>query len=343
VAILISGVVSVTLTPMLCSRFLRPLELQRRGVFYRVTERFFDGMLRSYNRSLWWVLHHRPVMMTVFILVFGATAYLFTVVPKGFIPDADNDQLSVTTEAAQGTSYLQMVDYTRKVADVISKDPNVVSFMTSVGGGFSSSMNYGRMMLLLKPRRQRALTVNEVMDELRPKVSGFPGVRVFMTVPPSIRIGGRMSKSLYEITVQSPDNDELYQQAAKLEREVAKLPGVQDVNSDLQIKNPNVNVQIDRDKAASMQLNATDIESSLYNAYGPAWVSTIYGNMNQYHVLMEILPEYQEHADSLSLIYFKSGDGHLIPLSNVVKLVQTLARKRLTIPANSPRLRCRST
>src|SRR5262249_12723854 len=135
VAILISGVVSVTLTPMLCSRFLRPPDEGRRGIFYRVTERFFDAMLHIYNRSLWWVLHHRPVMMTVFVVVFGATIYLFNVVPKGFIPDADNDQLSVSTEAAQGTSFNQMKEYTLKVADVINKDPNVLSFMTSVGGG----------------------------------------------------------------------------------------------------------------------------------------------------------------------------------------------------------------
>jgi HAE1 family hydrophobic/amphiphilic exporter-1 len=174
----------------------------------------------------------------------------------------------------------------------------------------------------LKPRRERAQTVNQVMEGLRPKLGGFPGLRVFMTVPPSIRIGGRMSKSLYEMTVQSPDTDELYREAARLEREIAKLPTVQDVNSDLQIKNPRVNVEIDRDRAAALGLTASDIEAALYNSYGPSWISTIYGTMNQYRVLMEILPKYQEHADALSMIYFKAADGRLIPLNNVTKLIQ---------------------
>jgi hydrophobic/amphiphilic exporter-1 (mainly G- bacteria), HAE1 family len=320
VAILISGLVSITLTPMLCSRFLRPLGVRRQGVFYRSTERFFGGMRYGYEKSLGWVLRHRPVMVAVFFAVLIATGYLYVIVPKGFIPDTDNDQLMVMTEAAQGTSFYQMARYQQKVSDVIRNDSNVESIMSSCGGSGWGSANTGRMFVILKPRRQRLLTVNQVAEELRPKVSRFPGFRVFMTVPQALRIGGRMSKSSYDFTVQGPDTDELYRQAQKLEREIAQLPELQDVTTDMQIRTPQVNVDFDRDKAAALHLNTMQIQSALYDAFGPQWSSTIYGPTNQYRVLLEILPKFQEHADYLSLLQLKSSDGHLIPLSTLARL-----------------------
>jgi HAE1 family hydrophobic/amphiphilic exporter-1 len=320
VAILISGLVSITLTPMLCSRFLRPLGAGRRGAFYRSTERFFEGMRHSYEKSLGWVLRHRPVMVAVFFAVLIATGYLYVIVPKGFIPDTDNDQLMVMAEAAQGTSFYQMSEYQQKVSDIIRNDSNVESVMSFCGGSGWGSANTGRMYVLLKPRRQRLLTVNQVVEELRPKVTHFPGFRIFMTVPQALRIGGRMSKSSYDFTVQGPDTNELYRQAQRLERAIAQLPELQDVTTDMQIKTPQISVDFDRDKAAALNLNTMQIQSVLYDAFGPRWSSTIYGPTNQYRVLLEILPKFQEHADYLSLLQLKSPDGHLIPLSTLARL-----------------------
>ncbi|PYT19918.1 MAG: acriflavine resistance protein B [Acidobacteria bacterium] len=321
VAILISGMVSVTLTPMLCSRFLRTHGDQKQpGRLSRTTERLFNRMLHTYDGSLRWVLRHRPVMLVVFFALLGGTAFLFVKVPKGFIPDEDSDRLQVVTEAAQGTSYYQMMEYQKKISEIMSRDPNIESFMSSTGGGWGSTSNQGRMMVQLKPRKQRALGVNEVIEQLRPKISGFPGVRVFMTVPSTIRIGGRMSKTAYDFTLQGPDTQELFRQAQVLEREMAKLPGLRDVTTDLQIKNPRVRLQIDRDRAAMYGLNAAQIEAALYDAYGPRWVSTIYASTAQYRVLLELLPEYQKYADYLSLLYFKTSNERLVPLDSFATL-----------------------
>jgi len=316
-AIIISGIVSVTLTPMLCSRFLRFAPPEQRSWLNRALERFFDMLLAGYKSSLRFVLHYRYIMIVVFFGVVGSTFYLLNVVPKGFIPDVDNDSMSVTVEAAQGTSFYTMMNYVRRVADVVRQDPNIESFMSSVGGGFGSSANQSRFMVTLKPRNQRALSVPQVINELRPKLSRFPGVRVFMSMPPSIRIGGRQSKSSYDFTVQSTDTDQLYAEATKLEREIARIPQLVDVTTDLQIKNPQVSFAIDRDRSAALGLNATQIENALYSAFGPRWSSTIYAPTNQYRVLMEIQPKYQAYADYLSKIYFKSPKGPLVPLDNL--------------------------
>jgi HAE1 family hydrophobic/amphiphilic exporter-1 len=320
VAILISGLVSVSLTPMLCSRFLHAGgKEKKRGIFYRVTERFFDGMLHTYDRSLRWVLGHRPVMLAVFVMVLAATAWLFVKVPKGFIPDQDTDQLYVNTEGMQGISYYQMVKYHEQLAAILRADPNIESFMSSTGGMFNTGANAGRFFVQLKPRKQRELNVMQIIEKLRPKVSNMPGLRVFMTAPPSIRIGGRMSKSQYQFTLQGPDTQELYRQAQKFEPEMARLPALLDVTSDLQIRNPRLNVAFDRDKAAALGLSAMDIESALYSAYGPRWASTIYAPTNQYKVLLELLPQYQSRPDLVSMLYFKSADGRLTPLKTFAK------------------------
>ncbi|MBZ5726711.1 MAG: efflux RND transporter permease subunit [Acidobacteriia bacterium] len=324
VAILISGVVSVTLTPMLCSRFLRAAQEQKRGWFYRATERFFDGMLRVYDRSLQWVLRYRPVTMGVSALVLAATMYMFVTIPKGFIPDQDTDQMQVYTEAAQGTSYYQMVEYEKKIADEMAKDPNVDSLMASVGGTTASTLggpNYGELVVHLKPRRERALSVDEIIKAVRPKLANFPGMKIYVQNPPTIRIGGKVTKSLYQFSMQTPDKAELYAAAAELEKRVAEVPGVDDVASDVAVSTPQVNLTIDRDKAAAMQINANQIENALYDAYGPRWVSTIYGSVNEYKVLLELKPEYQADPRALSLLYFKSPAGRLIPLDTLAGIV----------------------
>jgi HAE1 family hydrophobic/amphiphilic exporter-1 len=324
VAILISGVVSVTLTPMLCSRFLRGAHEEKRGWFYRITESFFQGMLRVYDHSLQFVLRHRPAMMVSFVLVLAATGYMFVTIPKGFIPDQDTDQLSIITEAQQGTSYYQMVEYEQRIADVVSKDENVESLMASVGGTTASNLggpNYGQLVIHLKPRLKRQLGVNDIIKELRPKLAAYAGVRSYLQNPPTIQIGGQVTKSLYQFSMQTPDKDELYAQTEKLAQEVEKLPGVEDVTSDVAVTTPQVNVTIDRDKAAAMNINANLIENALYDAYGPRWVSTIYGSVNEYKVLLELEPKFQADPRALSLLYFKTPASKLIPLDTMARVV----------------------
>jgi len=322
VAILISGLVSITLTPMLCSRFLKRSKNHREG-------RIFGFVYRTYERSLGWVLRHRPVMAVLFVVLLVATGYLYVAVPKGFIPDQDSDSLRVTTEAAEGTSYQQMARLQERVNQILYKDPNIESFNSSVGGGGGGpggggggSGNQGRMQVQLIPQSQRKLSSAQVMEKLRPQVSNIPGMRVFMSMPPAIRIGGRQSKSAYELTVQGPDTAELYREAEKLQAEVAKLPSIQDVTSDLQLSSPRVKVEIDRDKAAALQINAQQIQSALYNGFGPSWISTIYTPIAQNKVLLEVDPKFQEHSDSLSALYLKSNTGQLVPLDAITKITR---------------------
>ncbi len=324
VAILISGVVSVTLTPMLCSRFLRSAHEEKRSWFYHATERFFQGMLRVYDVSLTWVLRYRPVTMGISAVVLAATLYMFVTIPKGFIPDQDTDQMQVYTEASQGTSYYQMVSYEQRIADLVSKDPNVDSLMASVGGATASNLggpNYGELVVHLKPRNKRPLGVNDIIKELRPKLAGLAGMKSYLQNPPTIQIGGQVTKSLYQFSMQTPDKPELYAQTDKLLKQVEQVPGVEDVASDVAVQTPQVNVTIDRDKAAVMNVNASLIENALYDAYGPRWVSTIYGSVNEYKVLLELEPKYQADPRALSLLYFKNSNGKLIPLDTMARIV----------------------
>src|SRR5213594_824621 len=284
-------------------------------------------MLRVYDISLQWVLRHRPATMVSFVLVLAATLYLFVKIPKGFVPDQDTDQILAVTEAAQGTSYFEMAQYQKAVAEVIRQDPNVESLVSSVGGASSSTLggpNFGQIVVHLKPRSERALLVDDIMEELRPKLSQFPGIRVYLQNPPTIRIGGQVTKSVYQFSLQSPEKPVLYAAARELEQAVATLPGVQDVTSDVAIQSPQVNVTIDRDKAAALQVNADQIENALYDAYGPRWVSTIYAAINQYKVLLELKPEYQSDPQALSMLYFKSSGGRLIPLDTVAMVVKEI-------------------
>jgi HAE1 family hydrophobic/amphiphilic exporter-1 len=328
VAILISGVVSVTLTPMLCSRFLRPPAEQRKGRFYRATESFFTGMLGFYERTLQVVLRHRPATMLTSAAVLAATLVMFVRIPKGFIPDQDTDQLVAVTEASQGTSYYQMVEYQKQVAEVIRQHPGVEALMSTVGGASSSTLggpNFGQIVVRLKPRAERDELVNAIIEDLRPRLSGFAGMRVYLQNPPTIRIGGQVTKSLYQFSMQSPDKQELYAAANQLQKQVEALPGVQDATNDVQIQSPQVTVTIDRDKAAALQVNASQIENAFYDAYGPRWVSTIYGAVNEYKVLLELRPEYQADPQALSLLYFKaSGSGALIPLDTLAHVKQEI-------------------
>jgi HAE1 family hydrophobic/amphiphilic exporter-1 len=323
-AILVSGLVSITLTPMLCSRLLKDRD-QVHGRFYRSTDWIFQGMLRFYGWSLQGVLKHRTVVGVLFFAVLGGTWYLYTKVPKGFIPDGDNDFMQLNIEAAQGTSFYKMVEYQRRVADLVRNDPNIETFMTQVGGGnnnYNNGGSRGQFQILLRPRPPRRLTAPQLKEKLAPLVSNIPGFRVFVNVPPPIRIGGwgNNNRSNYEFTLQGGDTEELYEQGALLEREILKVPEVQDVNTDLALRSPRVNVDIDRERAALYGLNANDIQQALYSAYGPSIASTIYSPKSQYRVMMEVQPKYQAYSDYLSKIYFKARDGALIPLDSLARL-----------------------
>ncbi len=324
VAILISGVVSVTLTPMLCSRFLRGGEEEKHGWFYHVTEGFFEWMLRIYDHTLQMVLRHRLAMMASFVLVLGATMYMFVKIPKGFIPDQDTDQLHIITEAQQGTSYYQMVDYEQKIADTVANDPNVDALMASVGGTTASNLggpNYGELVIHLKPRSQRRMGVDDIIKELRPQLAAYAGVTSYLQNPPTIQLGGQVTKSLYQFSLQTPDKAELYAQTEALTKQVAQIPGVEDVTSDVAVTTPQITVTVDRDKAAAMNINANTIENALYDAYGPRWVSTIYGSINEYKVLLELEPRYQKDPNALSMLYFKNANNKLIPLDTMASIV----------------------
>ena len=313
VAILVSGFVSLTLTPMLCSRFLRPPKEERHGRWYEATERVYRRGLGWYQRSLAWVMDRRPLALVFSAGILVATAVLFVVVPKGFIPTEDTGQIQGTTETLEGSSYENMRDHQQAVADILTHDPNVAHFMSSVGGG---TMNQGRLSIRLKPRNQR-LPADQVARELNPKLNSVPGIRTYLQVPASIRIGGRPTKTQYQFTLQSADMDALYDNAAKLERALRGIPTLQDVTTDLQIKNPQVSVRIDRDRATSLGVTVQQIEQALYDAYGSRQVSTIYTPNNQYWVILELLPEYQRDPSALQLLYLRSQTGKLIPLTSV--------------------------
>ena len=324
-AILISGFVSLTLTPMLCSRFLRPPDAERHGRFYLGMERVFDGMRNFYARSLTLVIRHRRLTVAVTIVLALATGWLFVRMPLGFLPTEDTSQIFAVTEAAQGISFDEMVRHQKQLADILAKEPNIESFTSYIGAsGINIAGNTGRMFMRLKPLAERQLSADQIIQELRPKVSQVPGIMMFMQNLPSIRIGGQLTKSQYQFTLQSPDTDELYRSAGTLEARMKTLAQFQDVTSDMQIKSPQVNVEIDRDKAAALGLSARQIEDALYYAYGSRQVSTIYAPNNQYQVILELAPEYQMDPAALTMLYVRSDKGNLVPLDTVAKLTKNL-------------------
>jgi hydrophobe/amphiphile efflux-1 (HAE1) family protein len=318
-AILISGLVSLTLTPMLSSRFLRESRSGGHGFLYGWVEQAFHAGRNAYGRSLVWVLGHRPVMLVMFLAIMGATVYLYRIVPKGFIPDTDNDTFSVNLLAQQGVSYEQMTAYAKSVSAIVLQDPDVTTFFVRSGGA-GAAANTGSLTVNLKPRRQRRATVVDIVNRMRPKTSNIVGLRISFSIPPSIRIGGYAQPASYDYTLYSPDTEALYREAPGLERLIARLPGLVDVTSNLQVKNPQIEITIDRDHAAALHVDWDDVANMLYDAYGPQLVSTIYGTSNQYRVLLEVLPRYQRFEDSLKMLYLKSDTGHLVPLDAIAHL-----------------------
>jgi HAE1 family hydrophobic/amphiphilic exporter-1 len=323
VAILISGAVSLTLTPMLGSRFLRERGEKKHGRLFNAFERFFERMFNLYKRSLHWVLDHRLLTLLVNIGILVATAVLFIITPKGFIPDDDKDQIFVVTETAQGTSFQARTKLQGEVARIVQDDPHIESFFSGVGGAGSATLggqNFGRMFFHLMPRAKRKLDVYGVIQQLRRKLTHLSDINVFMQNPPNIRIGGTLTKSLYQFTLQSPDLAELYRAAPLLLNKLRSIPELQDVTSDLQIRDPQVNVVIDRDKASVLGVTPDQIESALADGFSQRWISTIYAQNNQYKVLLEVLPQLQTDPALLSKLYIKSSTGQLVHLDAVARL-----------------------
>jgi HAE1 family hydrophobic/amphiphilic exporter-1 len=322
VAILVSGFVSLTLTPMLCSRWLKPHQSsERHGKLYAVIESAWVKSHAFYQRSLFWTMDHRPLMLAFGGAILVGTIVLGRIVPKGFIPSEDQSQLYATTEAAEGTSYDAMVKHQLAAAAIVQDDPNVNGSMSAVGGGGgASAVNQGRLIINLKPRDQRKRTADEVARSLTQKLSAVPGLRAFVQNPPVINIGGRASKSLYQFTLQSSDIQALYAGAGALEQRLHEVPGLTDVTSDLQIKNPQVQVTIDRDRAAALGIDVNQIESALYNAYGARQVSTIYTPNDQYWVVMELLPQYQRDLSAMNLLHISGRNGVAVPLGSLAQI-----------------------
>jgi len=329
VSILVSGFVSLTLTPMLCSRFLHH-NTERHGRMYNAIESVFEGLRNFYERTLRVTLRHRFAAFTVSLGVIALTGYLFSAIPKGFLPNEDLGNIFVTTEGQQGASFEEMVRHQKQLQDIVGKFPGVENYNSTASGG-----NTGRIFITLKPRKERK-SAEEMMQDLRPALSTVVGINAFPQLLPPIRLGGQLSKSQYQFVIQSPDTDELYALAPKLEAELNKVPVIQDVTSDLQIKNPQVNVQIDREKASSLGVTALQIEQALAQAYGSQQISTILAPNNQYRVIMELLPQFQLDPAALSMLYIRSSNGSLVPLNAVATLTRNLGPLTVTHLGQSP-------
>jgi hydrophobic/amphiphilic exporter-1 (mainly G- bacteria), HAE1 family len=342
-AILISGVVSVTLTPMLCSRFLRVVHTKKG--FAGLMDRAFDALLHGYEWSLGHVLRHRVVMLAVFAAVLAATLRMAYIIPTGFIPDQDNDSIFINLQAAQGTSYYDMAKWVQQVADIVIKNPYVDSFQAGVGGGpggggpggGGGGANGGNLMVQLTPRATRDKTAQQIAQDIRPALLRFPGFRGFVRLPPSLQIGGRMGNQNFSIMMQSLDTQELYAWAPRLEAAIAaEVPEIQDPSNDVEMKSPRVDVVINRDKAAMVGLNATTIQNAMYDALGPKWVTTIYGDTAQYRVLLELDPKYQGQVDALEKVAFKAPNGALVPLQSVIDFKETVGPQSINHSGQLP-------
>jgi len=320
VAVLISGFVSLTLTPMMCSRILKPHDPNlRHGRMFMAFERGFDAWRDFYGVTLRWVLAHQRATMFAFLAICVATGVLFARAPKGFLPSEDSGQLFIFTEGPQDVSFDGMVELQRQVAEIVRHDPNIEAIMSFIGASNNNSaMNIGRITIALKPYGKRK-PADQVVRELRPKLAKVVGMKAFVQNVPTIRLGS-LTKSPYQYVIQGPSTEQLYEWAPRIEQKLRTLPGIIDVSSDLQIARPQVNVEIDREKAAALGVSPQAIESTLGAAFGASQISTIYTATNQYWVILELEPRYQRDPSALSLLYVRSTGGALVPLNSVAKL-----------------------
>jgi HAE1 family hydrophobic/amphiphilic exporter-1 len=323
VAILISGIVAITLTPMLCSRFVKAHDHERKNWLIGGFDRGFNAVHRGYLASLRWCMDRPRLVLAAFMASLAVTALLFVVAPKDFIPAGDSGQLRVNTEGPEDISYDAMVARQQELAEIVAKDPNLAGYMSSVGaGGSRATVNNGSILLLLKPASQRGLDVDEVSQELRHKFAQVAGIRTYIQNPPSIRVGGRQSKAEYQYTLQSIDMKGLYDWSAKVTRAFAALSGFQDVTNDLDLNSPSIVVDVNRDKLAPLGLTMAQVQSALGAAFGENQVSTIYGTASQYWVILQVERSLQSDPAVLSRLYVTSDTGKAVPLDTVASFVR---------------------
>ncbi len=322
VAILVSGVVSLTLTPMLCSRFLREHKEAKHGRFYNMSERFFEEWLGLYERTLGWVMERRPAALIFSAIILIGTGLLFWEIPKGLFPTDDTGQLLVTTEAAEGVSYDGLVKAQAEIADIIKKDPDVHAVTSSVGT--TPATNQGQLTIDLKPINERKRSADQIATALAAATATTKGITTYIENPPAISIGGLATKSLYQYTLEGGDINALNSAATQLEGRLRALPTLTDVTSDLLIQNPQVNIEIDREAAGRLGVSAAEIENTLYDAFGQRQVSTIYTSTNEYWVVLEVLPKFQSDIASLGSLYVRSTRGPVVPLSSVAKFTSSV-------------------
>ncbi|MGO4701053.1 efflux RND transporter permease subunit [Dyella sp. 2RAB6] len=318
VAILISGVVAITLTPMLCSRFIRAHDHENKNWLIAGFDRGFNAVQRGYAGSLRWCMDRPLLVVAGFVLSLAATALLFYVTPKDFIPAGDTGQLRVTTEGPQDVSFDSMVARQQKLAEIVADDPNIAGYMSSVGaGGPRSTVNNGSLLLLLKPAHDRELGPDGIIQELRKKFAQVPGIRTYIQNPPSIQVGGRQSKAQYQYTLQSIDLPLLYDWSGRITQAFTLLDGFQDVTNDLDLNSPSIMVDVNRDKLATLGLTMAQVQSALGSAFGQNQISTIYGAATQYWVILQVSRTLQNDPDVLSRLYVTSASGTLVPLDTV--------------------------
>lgn len=323
IAILVSGFVSLTLTPMLCSRYLRHTPREAHGPLYRAFESFFAALLAGYEKSLSWCLRHRGAVIASFFVTVAASVLLYLQIPKDFLPNGDSGRIVVYTEGGPDTSFATMVKHQREVAAIVAKDSNVQGFMSLVGaGGSRPTANNGTLFVTLKPRAERALSADQVVHELRPKLQDIPGVKVYPQNLPPIRIGGRVTAAQYQYTLQDTDLSELYEWSGRMLERARGLPGLVDVTSNLNINSPVMALDVDRDKLATLGLTYAQVEDALQSSFSARQISTIYGSTAQYQVILELAPEFQADPASLSRVHVRSGNGTLVPLDTVARITR---------------------
>jgi HAE1 family hydrophobic/amphiphilic exporter-1 len=337
VAIVVSGFVSLTLTPMLCARVLKAHDATKKpNVVLRVFERMFDAWLRAYEWALDHVLAHKPMMLLVTLATLAGTVALYIVVPKGFFPQEDTGFLTGITEAATDTSFEAMSVRQKAITDILSVDPAVDYINSTVGaGGPNPTANFGRLFIALKPRKERD-AAPVVMARLRQKATEVPGIQAFFQSIQNLNIGGRPSKSQYQYTLQSGDTESLYRLAPEMRDKIAKVPGLLDVTTDLYIKNPQMTVDIDREKAAVYGVTVDQVRNQLYNAYGARQVGTIYMPSNDYQIILEAQPQFRIDPSDLSKLYMKTANNQTIPLDTVAKLTPTVGALQINHQGQQP-------
>ena len=337
VAIVVSGFVSLTLTPMLCARVLKAHdETKKPNIVLRVFERMFESWLRAYEWALDWVLAKKAMMLVVTLATLAGTIALYIVVPKGFFPQEDTGFLSGVTEAATDTSFEAMTVRQKELADILSRDPAVEYINSTVGaGGPNVTANYARLFIALKPRKERE-SATVVMARLRQKATQVPGMQAFFQSIQNLNIGGRPSKSQYQYTLQSGDTEALYRLAPEMRDNIAKIPGLLDVTTDLYIKNPQMTVDIDREKAAVYGVTVDQVRNQLYNAYGARQVGTIYMPSNDYQIILEAQPQFRVDPSDLSKLYVKTTNNQTIPLDAVARLVPSVGPLQINHQGQQP-------